>query len=616
MYPLSLTYFEKGNPDSYKMIKISEGVSFSNPPKHYYPFNDLKFKDLYDNSNQIIDIYKPLNEDCDDFIINYLSVKDYQKKEDKRDLSEYNGCLYSELLPLYTRLGVMKSFKKVYQNNITLYGKFMIHDSWDNLLFSFEGKIFKSKGLVFVLTTNVTDFEALIEENKKIFYKYNPAVVISKDKVFIKKNKKFKDLEKQYTNFNFEDMIFKDFTHNEWLSFYDEILNMEVLSYTGEVEFKLNNGSSAYFSVNISPEYYESEVVVKFYFRDITSFKYDEFNSKIFQENLLISEKLNKFALLHVDNTGYLKWDREIYDILELDKSELPSTDSNYNVFRDFLDNENRDKFDKIVNGEIDHFYAKSLKITSAKGNIKYLTVYSFVSGNLYNNGYNRIIFYVQDITRLVSIQEELKSNNMMIESNINSDEVLLKEVHHRVKNNLQIILSLLNIDYNFNKDNPETTIWNTIDRINSMALIHDKTYLSNNTDYVNVRDYIVSQSSQIFSLYGGSNIHLHTDIDSMELNIDIITLLGLMINELILNTIKYAFPSGEGDLWIKLKKVDEGMVLTVCDNGIGLPSDLDINSTSSLGMTILQSLTKQIDGELINLKPSKGTAIMINFPI
>ncbi|MDD2643869.1 MAG: sensor histidine kinase [Methanobacteriaceae archaeon] len=616
MFPLSLTYFEKGNPESFKMIKIDEGVSFSNPPKHFYPFKDLKFKELYAYSNQIIDIYKPLNSDCDDFIINYLSSKDYHKKDEKRDLSEYNGCLYSEFLPVYTSLGVLKSFKKVYQNNITLYAKFMIHDSNDNLLFSYESKIFKSKGLIFVLTNNVTDSEALIEENKKIFYQYNPAVVISKNQVFINKNKKFKDLEKKYSIFNFEDMIFKDFTHEEWLSFYDEILKMEVLSYSGEVEFKLNNGSSAYFSVYISPEYYESESVVKFYFRDITSFKYDKFNSKIFQQNLLISEKLNKFALLHVDNTGYFNWDREIYDILELNKSEIQNYDSDYNFFRDFLDSESKDKFDKIVNGEIDHFYNKVLKITSAKGNIKYLTVYSFVSGNLYNNGYNRIIFYVQDITRLVSIQEELKSNNMMIESNINSDEVLLKEVHHRVKNNLQIILSLLNIDYNFNKDNPETTIWNTINRINSMAFIHDKTYQSNSMDYVNVRDYIVSESSQIFSLYGGSNINLHTDIDSMELNMDIITPLGLMINELILNTIKYAFPSGEGDLWIKLKKADEGLVLTVCDNGVGLPSDLNINTTSSLGMTILQSLTKQIDGELINLKPSKGTGIMIKFPI
>ena len=616
MFPLSLTYFEKGNPESFKMIKIDEGVSFSNPPKHFYPFKDLKFKELYAYSNQIIDIYKPLNSDCDDFIINYLSSKDYHKKDEKRDLSEYNGCLYSEFLPVYTSLGVLKSFKKVYQNNITLYAKFMIHDSNDNLLFSYESKIFKSKGLIFVLTNNVTDSEALIEENKKIFYQYNPAVVISKNQVFINKNKKFKDLEKKYSIFNFEDMIFKDFPHEEWLSFYDEILKMEVLSYSGEVEFKLNNGSSAYFSVYISPEYYESESVVKFYFRDITSFKYDKFNSKIFQQNLLISEKLNKFALLHVDNTGYFNWDREIYDILELNKSEIQNYDSDYNFFRDFLDSESKDKFDKIVNGEIDHFYNKVLKITSAKGNIKYLTVYSFVSGNLYNNGYNRIIFYVQDITRLVSIQEELKSNNMMIESNINSDEVLLKEVHHRVKNNLQIILSLLNIDYNFNKDNPETTIWNTINRINSMAFIHDKTYQSNSMDYVNVRDYIVSESSQIFSLYGGSNINLHTDIDSMELNMDIITPLGLMINELILNTIKYAFPSGEGDLWIKLKKADEGMVLTVCDNGVGLPSDLNINTTSSLGMTILQSLTKQIDGELINLKPSKGTGIMIKFPI
>jgi two-component sensor histidine kinase len=149
------------------------------------------------------------------------------------------------------------------------------------------------------------------------------------------------------------------------------------------------------------------------------------------------------------------------------------------------------------------------------------------------------------------------------------------------------------------------------------MALIHDKTYQSGNLESANVNDYIVTQASQIFNLYGTNNIKLITDIEDIELDMDIIIPLGLMINELILNTIKYAFPGdSKGHLSIKLKRSDEGMFLNVCDDGVGLPYDLDINSSNSLGMTILQNLTSQIGGELIDLKPSKGSSILIKFPL
>jgi two-component sensor histidine kinase len=148
------------------------------------------------------------------------------------------------------------------------------------------------------------------------------------------------------------------------------------------------------------------------------------------------------------------------------------------------------------------------------------------------------------------------------------------------------------------------------------MALMHEKTYQSDSLDGANVKNYVESQSREIINLYGANNIELLCDIDDVELSMDIIIPLGLMINELILNTIKYAFPEGGGHLWISLKIVGYGMVLTVCDDGVGLPDDFDVHTSNSLGMTILQTLSKQIDGEFVNLNPERGTSIQISFPI
>ena len=139
---------------------------------------------------------------------------------------------------------------------------------------------------------------------------------------------------------------------------------------------------------------------------------------------------------------------------------------------------------------------------------------------------------------------------------------MLLKEVHHRVKNNLQVILSFLNLDLYYNKDNPNDTIYNTRDRIQSMALMYETTYTSEKVDVTNLNDFIEELSHRLIQVYSGGNIKLNLDIIDEEISIDIIIPLGLIINELLLNSIKYAFPSNQsGEITIKLTEEGENLV-------------------------------------------------------
>lgn len=193
----------------------------------------------------------------------------------------------------------------------------------------------------------------------------------------------------------------------------------------------------------------------------------------------------------------------------------------------------------------------------------------------------------------------------------------MIKEVHHRVKNNLQIILSLLNLDLRFHPDNPLDTVEATRTRINSMALIHEKIYGSKDLDHINLKDYIESEINELISMYCANNISKNFDLDdSIEVNIDESIPLGLIINEVFTNTIKYAFPNGEcGNIFIELKKGDdENIILTIFDDGVGLPEDFNIDSTNSLGLVIIKNLINQLNGELVILN-QKGTAYRFIFP-
>jgi len=194
--------------------------------------------------------------------------------------------------------------------------------------------------------------------------------------------------------------------------------------------------------------------------------------------------------------------------------------------------------------------------------------------------------------------------------------DILVKEVNHRVKNNLQIILSLLNLDIRFHPDNPMTVIDDTRSRLRYMADLHEKLYTSNDNNTVDIKEYLPEISKSLIIMYN-SNIQVFEDMDSYLIDLDIAVSLGLILTEVINNTIKYAFKedNNHNKFFIEFNKTEDCGVIDLFDNGEGLPDGFDFESSTGLGMTVIKSLTSQIDGEVCII-PDDGAHFRIKFPL
>ena len=211
------------------------------------------------------------------------------------------------------------------------------------------------------------------------------------------------------------------------------------------------------------------------------------------------------------------------------------------------------------------------------------------------------------------------KQAEAQIQASLDEKEVLLREIHHRVKNNLQIISSLLNLQSSYLNDKASKEVFKeSQDRVKSMAMIHQKLYQSGNFEHIEMGEYIEYLVNGLFNSYGvnSDKIKYKTDLQKVYLDIDSAIPMGLIINEIVTNTIKHAFPGElKGEIFIKMAQEEENILIVVADNGIGLPDDLLLDKTGTLGLQLVYNLTRQIDGEL-EIKRFKGTEFRIKFTI
>ncbi|MBI5680661.1 MAG: PAS domain S-box protein [Methanobacterium sp.] len=202
------------------------------------------------------------------------------------------------------------------------------------------------------------------------------------------------------------------------------------------------------------------------------------------------------------------------------------------------------------------------------------------------------------------------------INESLREKDVLLREIHHRVNNNLQIVSSLLSLQIKHVEGNEtQNVLKESQGRVKSMAMIHEKLYQSSRFTNINFKEYVEKLVFDIFYSYGIKNdsIKLVVDIEDVLMNMDTAIPLGLIINELVTNIVKYAFSKPEGTITIKLKPLQEQMELTVADDGIGLPTDIDAKNTDTLGFQLVNNLVNQIDGK-IEIDRSIGTKFKITF--
>ncbi len=220
--------------------------------------------------------------------------------------------------------------------------------------------------------------------------------------------------------------------------------------------------------------------------------------------------------------------------------------------------------------------------------------------------------------TSIIRDVTERKINEKLLQSSLNEKEMLLKEIHHRVKNNLMIISSLLNLQSRYIKDEESKNIFKeSQNRARSMALIHERLYQSTDLKRIDFGDYIRTLSNDLYNTYvmDKTLISLNVAVGDIMLDIDISIPLGLIINELVTNCLKHAFSAGKsGEINIKFQTLDNKYQLEINDDGIGFPEYIDYKNTDSLGLRLVTSLTEQIDGE-IELKNISGTSFKITFP-
>lgn len=252
-------------------------------------------------------------------------------------------------------------------------------------------------------------------------------------------------------------------------------------------------------------------------------------------------------------------------------------------------------------------------RLVDRKGNIKNIFIVAVIIP-----GTKNILVSLLDVTQRIKAEAEIKKS-------LKEKETLLKEIHHRVKNNLTVISSLLNLQSRYIKDKDDLMMFKeSQSRAKSMALIHQRLYDSSDLKRIDFGDYIKTLANEMFHTYitDSNRIKLNLNVEDMMLDINTAIPLGLILNELLTNSMKYAFPQSEisklegtkmGNIDIGLYKTKNGYVLSVVDDGIGFPENINLENTDSLGLQLINSLTNQINGK-IQLKRDNGTSFKIEF--
>lgn len=220
------------------------------------------------------------------------------------------------------------------------------------------------------------------------------------------------------------------------------------------------------------------------------------------------------------------------------------------------------------------------------------------------------IVLLANDVTKLKKAEQQIMAS-------LNEKEVLLKELHHRVKNNMQIISSMLKLQLEYIEDPKALELSRSShNRVKTMALVHEKLYKSNNLARIDFTEYVRSLTIYLLGYYriDTKRINIKSDVQNILMDINTAIPCGLILNELFSNSLKHAFPDNrKGEISITFKSESDESILIVSDNGIGLPSELDIDNPKSLGFQLLNALVKQLHGKM-NLSINEFTSFQINF--
>ena len=386
------------------------------------------------------------------------------------------------------------------------------------------------------------------------------------------------------------------------------IMDTDVGHHEDVIRIRTDDGTLKYIEINLYSNFDEEGNLISRYglMNDIT--KYSETSSRPVDLLLNGFKNSKKLALLIEPlNTKHYEFSEGFYYFIDENPNEYVHSRE---VINHIVEDETKKQIINLVNGkldEIDETFTYCVGGDENNRKVCELYIERFEFGHSIHS-----IGFLADVTEEMNKQLELREAN---EHQI----ILIKEVHHRVKNNLQVLNSFLNLEKRVYRDNPELIIDHMQARLTSLALLHEKTYNTQDFKNINLYDFIVDHDSQLKTLVGmKNNIEFESDIDEdLNLTIEVITPLLLVIDELSMNAIKHAFPDKTVDnkIFKSITKIDEGHAeLIFKDNGVGMEDPKKI--TKNLGCEIIKNLTKQLDGEIKLMGHRNGTEYRLVFPI
>ncbi len=265
---------------------------------------------------------------------------------------------------------------------------------------------------------------------------------------------------------------------------------------------------------------------------------------------------------------------------------------------------DNKARFEKVMKDGKDEF---EIQHKTKRGDIRDVFV---IIQSIELSGQTFFHAIWRDITQFKQAEEQIKRA-------LTEKEVLLKEIHHRVKNNMQVIYSLLNLQATGIEDKAVRAMFEDArNRVKSIALIHEKLYQSRDLAHINFKEYLKNLIQGIAETYKRHDIIFSVDMEPVSLDVNVGIPCGLIVNELVSNSLKHAFPDGrKGTIKVAININSKGNnVLTVADNGVGFPENADFRNTTSLGLQLVNVLSAQIQGT-VKLTQTEGTEFSITFP-
>ena len=599
-----------------RAYNISNIKLFELAPQFQKPIK-IPFSNIIKYVQSDVNMFIPI-DDGEDFVVNRLGWNILQRGN--ITLEDIEGRKMSECTPFFYEI-FKEPFKEVIRTKETKAMRIYYYIS--NRIKSITNiHILYDEGNIFLISDYIDDIKNKKSlEEKKLEDDANKSTLIE----YFSQTGSYYKTRNEYTwtqgiyniinrtresNDTFYNIIF-DLVIPEDKPLVHELLNTmspETDTYENIIRIKTRDGHIKYLDTYLYSKFDENGEEISHYglFKDVSLDSHKHMTRPV--DFMLNGFNHNsKLSLLIEPLSRRYEFSQGFYEMIEIPCDEyLHSKEVIDNIVEDDI----KEKLLKLIDGEINEVNEIiTYKVHGDENNLKICEL--FIERFKYGNNEHSIGF-LTDITSIKKRQREL------MESNANKN-ILIKEVHHRVKNNLQVLNSFLNLERRAYKDNPNAILDNMQARLSSLALLHEKTYNTSDFLNINLKNYMEDQDETLQGLFSANNINFVSEIDeNIHLSIEIITPLLLIVDELTMNAIKHAFPDPDMEnktITKIINFIDEDTCQFILkDNGVGLESPEQLIN-HNLGWEIVKSLTKQIDGSIEIMDSEVGTEFRIIFP-